>query len=475
LDTPALGTLLWHTKPGEFSPGLLEIVERPPAPIRRAVTLAMVSLLAAGLAWSWFGRLSVFCEASGRIQAVGRTKVIEPQKIGTIQTIAVHDGSRVVAGAVLAQLDPTDEVALQTQYAGQLADLQAEIVRWPVELAAFRADPVDPDTAIAWPDSTPAAARAREQAVLRADLARLAATLGDLAAQRRADEVKCAGLADAIAAQTLLLKTLSGYGGMVTELEKEGWNSHAYLLQITAQMTEADLALSRLQRDLADARAEIPVIDSRAVAAREAVTKAGEERLATLQRSAEDVTQKLAEATHGVEAMTLRAPLAGTVQASTLTSVGQVVKPGQQVMQVVPDDAPLEVAAYVPNSSIGFVRDGQPVDIKVTTFLYTNYGSVPGRITRIGHESLALMQHDSLQSASLDGEASATTVAQKTGTLVYPITVAAERSTMLIDGRIVPLEPGMAVTVDILTERRRVLDYIISPLIELFTTAIHEH
>ncbi len=475
LNRPPLGARLWSTAPGTFTPGLLEILEAPAAPIKRTVLCGLAALLIVGLAWSWFGRLSVYAEAPGRIQAIGRSKVIEPRRTGSVLMIAAHDGERVKEGDVLVRLDPTSALATQTLLANKLTGLRAEIVRWPVELAAAHADPIDPETPIAWPDATPPAVRAREQGVMRADLARLAATLADLQAQRRAREAMVDGLTASIAAQNTLLATIAEHLGMVAQLEREGWNSHAYLLETQAAQTQAQIDLSALEGKLADARAAIPVIDSQMVAAREALTKAGEQQLATIGRDADDLAQKLAEATQTVAYMTLRAPIAGTVQATTLTTVGQVVMPGQQLMQVVPDNSEIEIEAYVPNSSIGFVRQGQPVEIMVDTYLYTTYGTVPGTITRIARNSLALAQRDTLQIDSLDGQAARTTAAQDTGSLGYPITVVAKRTTMKVDGRDMPLTPGMTVTVDVLTERRRALDYVISPLIELFSTAAHEH
>lgn len=474
-DRPSLIARLWTTAPGTFSPGLLEIVEAPAAPIKRAVLCTLAALLMLGFAWSWFGRLSVYADAPGRIQAIGRSKVIEPQRTGTVLTIEAHDGNTVKEGDVLVRLDPTTALAAQAELAGKLADLTAEMTRWPVELAGARGDPVDPDTLITWPDSTPQAARAREQDVLRADLARLAATLANLQAQRRARAAVCDGLVVSIAAENALIASLDEHLGMVAQLEREGWNSHAYLLQMQAAKTQGQIALSALEGKLADARAALPVIDSEMVAAREALTKAGEQRLAIIGRDVDDLTQKLAEATQTVAYMTLRSPTAGTVQSSTLTTVGQVVKPGQQLMQVVPEHSTVEIEAYVPNSSIGFISQGQPVDIKVDTYLYTSYGTVPGTITRVAHNALALLQRDTLQTASLDGEAVSATAAQNTAGLVYPITVVAGRTTMKVDGREMPLTPGMTVTVDVMTERRRVLDYVLSPLIELFSTAAHEH
>ena len=210
------------------------------------------------------------------------------------------------------------------------------------------------------------------------------------------------------------------------------------------------------------------------VSAREELAKTGEQQVATLQRDADSLAQKLVQARQTLGFMTLRAPVAGRVEAATLTTVGQVVKPGQQLMLIVPGEGKLEIEAYVPNDSAGFVREGDPVNIKVLTYLYTNYGMVPGRVTRVAHNALPLLQRNRVQSASLDGTAAAQTAAENTATLVYPITVVPERDTVMVDGEAMPLSAGMAVTVDLLTERRRLLDYVISPLIELYATSAHE-
>ena len=473
-DRPALLTRFWHASSDEFSPARLDIMEAPSPPIKPAIVCFVVALLSAGFAWAWFGDLAVYVEASGRIQMVGRSKPLEPQRTGTVLTVNAHNGDRVSAGDVLVQLDPTVAQSAVSELASQLTDVRAQIVRWKAALPAIHADPVDPETAIVWPDDMPQVARAREQAVLRATLAWLAATLADLQAQRRALEVKEDGLVASISAEQALLATLVEQVGMIGKLQREGWNSQLRLLEVLSAKTEAELALSSLQRDSADTRAAINVIEGQMVSAREELAKTGEQQVATLGRDADSLTQKLVEARQTLSFMTLRAPVAGRVEAATLTTIGQVVKPGQQLMLIVPDTGKLEIEAYVPNDSAGFLREGDPVNIKVLTYLYTNYGMVPGRITRLARNALPLLQSNQVQTASLDGSVSPQTAAEQTGTLVYPITVVPERDTVMVDGQAMPLTAGMAVSVDVLTERRRLLDYLISPLIELYSTSAHE-
>ena len=87
--------------------------------------------------------------------------------------------------------------------------------------------------------------------------------------------------------------------------------------------------------------------------------------------------------------MTLKAPIAGTIEALAVTTVGQIVKPGQQLMQVVPDKAPLEIEAYVLNSDIGFVRAGESATIKVDTFPYPRYGTIAGKVFKVSKDAIS--------------------------------------------------------------------------------------
>jgi hemolysin D len=92
--------------------------------------------------------------------------------------------------------------------------------------------------------------------------------------------------------------------------------------------------------------------------ARETFVAENGQKLAYAERQVDDIEQKLAKAQARTEHMTQRAPLTGTVQASSVTTVGQVVTVGEELMRAVPDGSVLEVEAYLPNKGIGFVHPG---------------------------------------------------------------------------------------------------------------------
>lgn len=140
--------------------------------------------------------------------------------------------------------------------------------------------------------------------------------------------------------------------------------------------------------------------------------------------------------------MQLRAPVDGTVQQLAVHTVGGVVTPAQALMAIVPIGVGFEVEAQVLDQDIGFVKQGQPVTIKLTSFPYTRYGYLTGTIETISHD------------AAKD---------DKLG-LVFPARVKLDSDTLEIDGTKVRISAGMGVSAEIKTGRRRVIDYLLSPL-----------
>jgi HlyD family type I secretion membrane fusion protein len=125
-----------------------------------------------------------------------------------------------------------------------------------------------------------------------------------------------------------------------------------------------------------------------------------------------------------------------------LLTVGAVVQAAQPLKKVVPADAVLEVEAKVVNRDIGFVVPGQEVQVKLDAFTFTRYGALPGRVAAISSD----------------------VVADETLGPVYRVRVALDRQAMEVDGRMVPLAPGMTATVDIRTGKRRLIDYLLAPV-----------
>lgn len=150
--------------------------------------------------------------------------------------------------------------------------------------------------------------------------------------------------------------------------------------------------------------------------------------------------------------MRMTAPVACTVQQLAISTVGGVVTPAQPLMVIVPKDNVLEVEAMLPNKDIGFVNPGQEAEVKVETFPFTKYGTLHGTITHVSS--------DAIQDEKLG--------------LIYSTRVKLARDTLRVKDKAVRLTPGMAVTVEVKTGTRRVIEYFLSPLMQVSSESLRE-
>ena len=163
----------------------------------------------------------------------------------------------------------------------------------------------------------------------------------------------------------------------------------------------------------------------------------------------------------------IQAPVDGTVQQVAVHTVGGVVTPAQALLAVVPVDSRLEIEAMVSNRDIGFVQVGQDAEIKIDTFDFTRYGLLHGKVLNLSKDAV---MHDEPGDRARDRSVGADNeTSEPTGQdLAYAARVSLDRTQIQVGENWVNLSPGMAVTVEIKTGSRRIISYLLSPLIKDF-------
>jgi len=194
--------------------------------------------------------------------------------------------------------------------------------------------------------------------------------------------------------------------------------------------------------------------------------------LAEAESKASSLQQQLAQAQEHKRLQTLTAPVDGTVQQLAVHTVGGVVTPAQQLMAVVPADSRLEIEAMVSNRDIGFVYAGQAAAIKVDTFNFTKYGLLHV-VQSISQDAISRDKPADKSSDQQSGITAKTSEPQGQE-LVYAARVSLDRTQMEIEGKLVNLTAGMAVTVEIKTGSRRVIEYLLSPLLRYKQESLRE-
>jgi hemolysin D len=161
------------------------------------------------------------------------------------------------------------------------------------------------------------------------------------------------------------------------------------------------------------------------------------------------------------------------VQQLAVHTVGGVVTPAQSLMVIVPSDSKLEIEAMVSNHDVGFVHAGDEVEIKVDTFDFTRYGLLHGRVQSISSDAIV---RDAPNDKSNDKQpGSPTTTSEPKGQeLTYAARISVDRTQMQVEDKMVNLSPGMAVTAEIKTGSRRIISYLLSPLMKYKQESLRE-
>ena len=461
----------------DFLPHAQEIMATPPSPVRTAFLLAICALFAVALAVSWFGEIDIYAVADGRIQPSGRSKVVQPIESGRIRKIYVRNGMSVRAGDLLVTLDPTEVAADRKSLDQQVGALSAEIARRKTAIRLAQAGQLDDVPVIPFPSGLDRAFIERENTVLTADLAKLHSTV-DVSRSKMAEDIaKQRALIAKIKADQRVAETQAERVAMREDLERQGWESRSNVI-------DANEELEKQNSTLADERGQLPELDTEIRTLKTQIDSSiaqfvadNAQSLADAEQKHDEHTQDLVKAQAKFGYTRLTAPIDGVIQELGVTTIGQVVQAGQQLMTVVPRHDVLEVEALVKNEDVGFIKPGAKAVIKIDSFPFTRYGTISGVVRSISHDAVDIgeaRQSDDTQQTPVSPQNSATAPTPKMNTLVFPVVIELEKSAVFADGQNVPLSAGMSVSAEIRTGQRRVIDYVLSPLDEVTSDAAHE-
>jgi hemolysin D len=450
-----------------FLPAALEIVETPPSPIGRAIGASIIAIFMLALLWASLGHVDIVATATGKIIPTGHSKVIQPFETGVVRAIRVADGQTVEAGDVLIELDPTINESETAHLHGDLQSAQLDIAR----LHAALADTDDPLGAFHPPDGANPTLVAMQRQFLVAQVTEHKAKIAALDGQKAQKEAELATIAATINKLDAVIPTIQERVNIRQVLNEYG--SRLQYFEVLQQLTESQQErLVQLSRRHEAEAALAAITDTRGQTVAEfRRTLFGE--LAEAERKAAGFAADLAKTEQRTKLQLLTAPVAGMVQQLAVHTVGGVVTPAQTLMVIVPSDSRLEIEAMVSNHDIGFVHAGDEVEIKIDTFDFTRYGLLHGQVLSISSDSIV---RDVPGDKSTDKSTNAvnTNSEPKGQELSYAARISLDRTQMQVEGKTLNLSPGMAVTAEIKTGSRRIIGYLLSPLMKYKEESLRE-
>ena len=456
----------------EFLPAALEILETPASPAGRAIAATIIAFFAAAIAWATLGHVDIIATASGKIVPTGRTKVVQPLEPGTITAIHVDDGDHVTTGQVLVELDRTVTTAERNRVGHDLLRASLDVAR----LSALRAglDAGSGPVGFAPPSDAPADEVERARVAMVAQATEQAAKLASIEQQIAQKNAEAEEIAATIAKLTASLPMVEDLAELRRKaMQIEFGNRVAHL--------EAQIRLSEQRHDLIVQRRRASEVSAAQQALEWQREQAKAEYAHKILGDLTDAKQKAAELAEDavktarkMAEQVLTSPIDGTVQQLAVHTVGGVVTPAQQLMMIVPADSRLEAEAMVSNRDIGFVREGQSAEIKIDTFNFTRYGLLHGNVVSVSQDAIVRDKPPDKFSSDKSKGALAESSEPQGQELLYAARVSLDRTQMRIEGRLVNLAPGMAVSVEIKTGSRRVIEYLMSPLLRYKQESLRE-
>lgn len=419
----------------QWSPVLQSTLDQPPAALPRRLILGGLCFIVLATGWAWFGQVEEIGHAKGQLVPRGEVFKVHPATMGKIAVLAVDEGQAVEVGQIVAELETTieaneierlkDSLTVDQKQLGQKeallqrveleAQTQAEIAA-----ASIRAH----EAAIAQTES--------HEEVSRQLVSQIALDVeaSEIRVERIRPSVDQGGISQEYffaAEQTLRDRQQS-----LTRQQGELEQSLAEMARLQAELEQKRAEANRAQHDIEEQAQRVRV---------EITELTGDisEKERLLARAEAELAQRF-----------LYAPVDGTISSVSIDNVGEVVQPGQTVAEVAPQDAPLVLAAVLPDKEAGFIEIGMPVQVKFDAYPFQDYGIVSGQVTTIASDAI---------------------VDEMLGT-VYQIEVELARNYVEDNGQMIPFKAGQTADADIVIRQRRVIDILLDPIKKLRQSGI---
>ena len=426
------------------------------------LTAILALLLATGAAVSWAAKVDIVAPTRGEVVARHRTRGVQALESGVVAALRVDEGERVRAGGLLVELD-------DTIVASEIRRLRAELREARHTGRRLRAVQVSPAGAVFGRPSgrpylhgePPRPASDRHERLADLERRRLAAALAEAGQRIEAGRMRFAAVAAELRLVERLLPVVREQEeGLAALSARSHASRHEYLRELSRRI-ELEGRAESLGIDVRREEQETARLETVGRLLRLEQETAWQRELVEVEARIEQLREDLVQARRRLARHRVAAPIDGVVQDVGELVAGSFVDRGERLMAVVPAAGGLEIRAYVRNRDVGFVRAGQEAIVKIDAFPFTRYGTTEGVVEGV---SLDAVGGGSPPSGEGAGEFSAGYLAR----------VSLLRPAIEIDGAVVPLRPGMQAAVDIRTGRRRMLEYVIAPLVAYGSNAFRE-
>lgn len=418
--------------------------------IARTTVFLIIGLMVGFVVWASYAVVDELARGEGKVIPVSKTQIIQSSEAGIVQEIAVTLGERVAKGQLLIRLDDTTTSSSLEETQARIQAYRAQVARLDIEIDNIEeGDFQCPEPVL---EITPATCKNEADllAARRENYTKKHQVLA-IRQQQKVDEFnRAAARADGL---LRLTEVLSRERDKIAPLVERKLHSELHLIQLDRQIIEQELEIATVEQ-------EIPLLKS---SIQEAELQLEEHALQFKQEARRERNEILAEiavltatikgASDRVRRTDIRSPVEGEVNTLEVNTIGAFVQPGTAVAGIVPTTETLLVEARISPKDIAFIQPGQEATVKLTAYDFSIFGGVKGIVSNVSADSI---------------------VDPETGETYYNVRIETEENQIGKDGEAYDIRIGMVATVDILTGRKTILEYLLKPIIKAQSEALTE-
>jgi len=421
------------------------VLQKVPNSSRRMLWVIVIAIFWL-IAWASIAEIDELTRGEGKVIPSQQLQVIQNLEGGIVSEIMVKEGAHVKKGQVLLKIDDKGFASSYGESRLRYIELKAKSLRLTAEASGQPFDGIDTT------NQDMKRQIAYEKSLYDSNQEQLQKTLQVLQEQQNQKSNELKELTSKVAqlqnSYDLVRKEL----GIMAPLTQKGLVSEMELLQLKRQS-------SSIQGDLDAAKLSIPRVQS---AIQEAKNKLAGAELDFQNKAKKDLNEAVAEMSRLQEVQTsledrvqrtlVRAPVDGTIKQLLVNTVSGVVKPGMDILEIVPTEDTLLIEAKIKPSDVAFLRLGLDAMVKFTAYDFSIYGGLKGKLVFI----------------------SADTITNEKGESYYLVHIKTDKNHLGTAEKPLELMVGMTTTVDILTGKKTVLDYLLKPILKAKQNALRE-
>ena len=440
-------------------PGSVDrLADDPGRDIRSGLIIAALFFVVF-LGWAAFARLDAAAMAPGRLAVSGQRQTVQHREGGVVSQILVKEGAQVEEGQVLIRLAGTDVRAQERALSAQAISLLAQRSRLYAEQAGQSSISPPPEFASLPPEDRAAASEALkiQRAQLRTRASVVAAQRGALGQKTAQANSQGTGYSRQLASTNEQLRLINEELDGMREAANKGFVSKNRIRALERAKAELEGQRGQYSATIAQSAGQASESRLQSLEAQSNYMERVATELRDVENSLNDVLPKLNAARDQLARTEIRAPVSGSVVGLTVFTPGGVIEPGQKLMDIVPERAPLTIEARLSTSDGDDVHRGQAALLRFESLHERTLPALRGQVTRVSADAFT---------------------DEKTGASFYTAEVTVPLSELKkieeVRGADV-LRAGLPVVVEIPLRKRTALQYAFEPLTASFKRAFREH